>query len=190
MNPTGQPAGWAPHGPRGVRSGPVEEGEIGKNGAVPSSTGRRVQAIESLWSLARHPGRANSGLVPPPARIAPADAAAIDAMFAVLDPDLLHLARRVSWRLRPLVERGVPPRVIEAAPVPRAARLRFADGTTVVVKGVTPGDIGVLAVAMRQGSVKPARCETDAEGRARLLFTWLGGHRSLSLRVVGLDQPD
>ncbi len=174
----------------GTISGRVERGELGKNGAVLPSTGRRAQAIESLWSLARRPGRAHSNLLAAPAGIDPAEAAAIEALFAAVDADRAPLARHLSWRLGPLVERGVPPRVIEAAPVPRAARLRFADGTTVVVKSVSPGDLGVLAVAMRQGSVRPAGCGTDPEGRARLLFTWLGGHRSLSLRVVGLDQPD
>ena len=74
--------------------------------------------------------------------------------------------------------------------MPRAARLRFADGTTVVVKSVVPGDVAVLALAMRHGSVRPAACTTDLDGSTQLLFTWLGGHRELALRVVGLDQPD
>ena len=125
-----------------------------------------------------------------PGGTAPADVAEIEAMFEAVDADRLDLARRLSWRLHPLVQRGVPPRVIEAAPVPRAARLRFADGTTVFVKGTLPGDLGVLAVAMHQGSVMPAACGTGPEGGAQLLFTWPGAHRRLSLRVVGLDQPD
>jgi hypothetical protein len=111
-------------------------------------------------------------------------------MLAALDTDTLHLALRLSWRLRPLVQRSVPPRAIEAAPAPRAARLRFADGTTVVVKSAVRGDLAILAVAMRHGSVNTAACATGSDGSTHLLFTWPGGRRELSLRVVGLDQPD
>jgi hypothetical protein len=120
----------------------------------------------------------------------PAQAAEIEAIFAAVDADGPALDLRLSRRLGPLVQRGVPPRVIEAAPVPRAARLRFADGTTVVVKGTSPGDLAVLAMAMQQGSVRPAACRTDPQGRTQLLFSGRDGQCRLSLRVVGFDQPD
>jgi hypothetical protein len=162
-----------------------------KNGTVPSSNGRPGQAIESLWSLARHHSvRPHPAIPAVPAVMGPAEEAEIEAMFATVDADRHALALRLSRRLHPLVQRGVPPRFIEAAPVPRAARLRFADGTTVVVQGTSPGDLAVLAMAMLQGSVRPAACRTDPGGGAQLLFAWSGGHRRLSLRVVGLDQPD
>jgi hypothetical protein len=74
--------------------------------------------------------------------------------------------------------------------VPRAARLRFADGTSLVVKSAVPGDVGVLALAMSRGSVRPTACTTDPEGCVRLVFTWPGSRSGLSLRVVGFDQPD
>lgn len=120
----------------------------------------------------------------------PVEASEIEAMLSAVSTGVGDLALRLSWRLNPLVQRCVPARVIEAGPVPFAARLRFADGTAVVVKSAVPGDVGVLAVAMRRGSVKPAACRTDADGATRLVFTWPGRHRDLSLRVVGLDQPD
>ncbi len=88
------------------------------------------------------------------------------------------------------MERGVPPRVIEAAPAPRAARLRFADGTTVLVRVAVPGELGTLALTMRHGSLKPAGWRTDADGSAHLLLSFSSEHRLLSLHVVGLDQPD
>ena len=127
---------------------------------------------------------------PAKAGIDPAEAAAIDTMLATVDADQPVLALSLLSRLRALVQRSVPPRVIAAAPVPRAARLLFADGTTLLVKSNLPGDLGTLAVAMWRGSVTTAACTTDTEGRAHLLFSWQGGHRGLSLRVVGLDQPD
>ncbi len=111
-------------------------------------------------------------------------------MFAAVDSDGRSLALRLSRKLGPLVQRGVPPRAIEAAPVPRAARLRFADGTTVVVKGTASGDLAVLAMAMLRGSVRPAAWRTDLEGGTLLQLSWTHGQRRLSLRVVGLDQPD
>ncbi len=163
---------------------------MGKNRAVPSTNRRPVPGSEGLWSLARHSVRPRSPVLALPGGTGGAEAAEIEAMFAAVDADRHTLALWLSRKLFPLVERGVPPRVIEAAPVPRAARLRFADGTTVVVKGTSPGDLAVLAMAMRHGSVRPAACRTDPKGSTQLLFSWPDGRRRLSLRVVGLDQPD
>jgi hypothetical protein len=59
-----------------------------------------------------------------------------------------------------------------------------------VVKSAVPGDVGALALAMTRGSVRPTACMADPEGGVRLVFMWPGSHRRLSLRVVGLDQPD
>ena len=99
-----------------------------------------------------------------PGGVAPAEAAEIEAMFASVDADGSALALRLSLKLGPLVQRGVPPRVLEAAPVAKAARLRFADGTTVVVKSTSPGDLAVLAMAMQHGSLRPAACRTGPDG--------------------------
>ena len=74
--------------------------------------------------------------------------------------------------------------------MPRAARLRFADGTTVLVKVAVPGELVTLAVIMRRGSLKPATLTTDHDGSAHLLLTCPGEDRGVSLHVVGLDQPD
>jgi hypothetical protein len=88
------------------------------------------------------------------------------------------------------VRRGVPPRVIEGAPVLRAARLRFADGTTVLVQVGVPGGLGALAVMMRRGSLKPAAFTADCDGKVHLLLSRPGELGELSLHVVGVDQPD
>jgi len=155
---------------------------------VPGTTKREAQATGMLWLLSRHGGRARASLGVP--GVGHADACEIEAMLDAVGAGARELALRLSLRLNPLVKRCVPPRAIEAAPVQRAARLRFADGTSVVVKSLVPGDVGVLALAIRRGSVKPAACMTEADGSTRLVFTGLAGHRQLSLRVVGLDQPD
>ena len=125
-----------------------------------------------------------------PGGFAPAEAADIEAMFASVDADGSALALRLSLKLGPLVQRGVPPRVLEAAPVAKAARLRFADGTTVVVKSTSPGDLAVLAMAMQHGSLRPAACRTGPDGGAQLQLRSPDGRRRLSIWVVGLDQPD
>jgi hypothetical protein len=116
--------------------------------------------------------------------------AELEAVLTADDVDRREFARRLSSRLYPLVQRGVPPRVIEAAPAPRACRLRFADGTTVLVQVSVPGEVGALAVTMRHGSLKPTRCTTDQDGSAHLFLSSSAEHRWLSLHIVGLDQPD
>ena len=91
-------------------------------------------------------------------------------------------------RLRPLVDRRVPVRVVEAVPTRQVVRIRFADGTTVVGRGEVAGDAGVLASLARQQSVWPGSLTTDASG-AHVVFSWSGG-RCVTLLVTGLDQPD
>jgi hypothetical protein len=136
-----------------------------------------------------HNGTVPSGMAVP-GGVAPAEAAEIEAMFASVDADRHALALRLSLKLGPLVQRGVPPRVLEAAPVAKAARLRFADGTTVVVKGTSPGDLAVLAMAMQHGSLRPTACRPSPDGGAQLQLRSPDGQHRLSIRVVGLDQPD
>jgi hypothetical protein len=143
-----------------------------------------------LWSLAHRRALAGATALKVPAGTVTADTVDIDSALAAVDVDRRDFARRLSSHLQPLVQRGVPPRVIEAAPVPRAARLRFADGTTVLVKMAVPGELGALALTMRHGSLKPARCTTDPDGSTHLVLSCSGEHRRLSLHVVGLDQPD
>jgi hypothetical protein len=155
-----------------------------------SSAENAAHGIGRLRRLAHRRTAAGDGYVsvtPPPG---PAEAGELEAVLAVADIDRREFARRLSSRLEPLVQRGVPPRVIEAAPVPRAARLRFADGTTVLVKVAVPGELCTLALNMRHGSLLPAGWTTDRDGSAHLLLSCPAAHRRLSLHVVGLDQPD
>jgi len=137
-----------------------------------------------------HSHRGGMVLTALPRGIDPRDAEEIDLVLAQAAGDGLEIAARLSWRLRVLVQRSIPPRVMEPAPVQRAARLRFADGTTVLVKGSAPGDLGILAMAMKHWSVKPTGFATSPEGIAQLRLAWPGANHRLSVDVVGLDQPD
>jgi hypothetical protein len=129
------------------------------------------------------------GLAEPPG-IDPAEVAEIDARFAAVDAEQAqHRDRRLALQLNPLVERRVPARGVEAGPGRQAARIRFADGTTVLVRGADPGDVGVLASWVRGRSVLPASCSTDVDG-TRLVFGSPRGRRTLSVLVTGFDQPD
>jgi hypothetical protein len=161
-----------------------------KNDVVRLSAGKPVPGLGRLWSLAHRRTLGSTNFLGSPAEPSSVDTAELEAMLAAIDADKRDFALRLSSRLHPLVQRGVPPRAIEAAPARRAARLRFADGTTVLVKVAAPGDLGALAITMRHGSLKPAGCTTDADGTAHLVLICADEHRWLSLHVVGLDQPD
>jgi hypothetical protein len=132
----------------------------------------------------------------------PADASDLDAPVSAADAaevarrldrvDAEHatrFARQLVHRLHQLVDRGVPARGIEPVPAWGAARLRFADGTTLVVRGAAAGDVGVLASWARRGSIVP-RSVSTAASRARLTFAAPDGHGEVAVLVRGLDQPD
>jgi hypothetical protein len=124
------------------------------------------------------------------AGIAPGDRDDLGARFAAIEADLARdRDLRLAYRLRPLVERGTPVRVVEAVPALGAARIRFADGTAVLVHGDGPGDLGVLASWVRCGSVLPCACALDGNG-THLVLRSPGRHRQLGVRVAGLDQPE
>jgi hypothetical protein len=111
------------------------------------------------------------------ARLASVDAAAATARDAAL-----------ARRLRPLVERRVPLRQVEAVRELGASRLRFADGTALVVRGAVAGDVGVLATWVRSTSVPVSACHHREDG-VWLVFAPPRGRRRLSVLVTGLDQP-
>jgi hypothetical protein len=146
------------------------------------------------WALSR--ARRSAAPTPPsPAPdgesvVDPADLADLDARFGGVE--LLDAGRRhalLEAHLRPVVQRRVPVRTIEPVPGLHISRLRFADGTAIVVRGFAPGDVGILASVIRKHSVLPGACATDARG-THVDFDWSGGRRTMSLLVTGLDQPD
>jgi hypothetical protein len=120
----------------------------------------------------------------------PSDVADLAARFDGVDAQ--HSRYRdalLAARLLPLVTRRVPVRTIEPLADRKTTRVRFADGTAVVVRGHAAGDTGVLAAVVRKQAVLPGTCSTDADG-THLVFDWSGGRHHLSVLVTGLDQPD
>jgi hypothetical protein len=117
----------------------------------------------------------------------PADVAEIGARLAAIDGGKPPLG--LQLRLRPLVDKSVPLRHIAATSYVRTCRVRFADGTTVLARGARPGDVAVLAAAMRSRSLPPLACRTDLDG-THLVFAGLRRSTTLSLVVTGMDQAD
>jgi hypothetical protein len=125
-------------------------------------------------------------------RLDPVDLAELDERFAVVgDEERLLQQALLRVRVEPLVERRVPVRAVEALSELRIVRVRFADGTALVVRGVTPGDAGRLAMLIRRHRVVPCSCtpEPDGEQGMRVVFGWESDRHHLALRVSGLDQP-
>ena len=160
-----------------------------KNDGVALSTGR-IHGLVRLWPRAYRQTSTGSSFPGLSAGAEPTEVEEVGSILAAVDTDRRDFSVRLASRLHPLVRRGVPPRVIERAPVRRAARLRFADGTTVLVKAAVPGEFGTLAVVMRRGSLKPVAFTTDRDGGAHLLLSCPGDQHRVSVHVVGLDQPD
>ncbi len=120
----------------------------------------------------------------------PADTAEISARLSAIEDEQADArGRRLLGLVQQLVDRGVPARVVEVAPTFSDARIRFADGTTVVARGDTAGDLGILAALMRECSVVPSSCAIDARG-VHVEFTWPANPRRVSVRVIGVDQPN
>lgn len=120
----------------------------------------------------------------------PRDLADVAARFDAVESDV---ARRrgelLASRLRPLIDKRVPVRMVEPVPQLGTLRIRFADGTAVMGRGDAAGDAGVLAKLIRERSVWPGSCSTDERG-THLVFAWSGSRKRLSVLVSGLDQPD
>jgi hypothetical protein len=118
------------------------------------------------------------------------DVAELDLRLAAVEADAAsERDRRLAALLHPIAERRVPVRVVEAAPGLHAARIRFADGTAVLVQGISRGDVGVLASWMRDTSLRPPACVPEVHG-TELVFTSPRRNHRLTVHVTGFDQPD
>ena len=118
-----------------------------------------------------------------------------------IDPDMFEMLQTVSVelsgelhaliasRVNVLIRRRTPLRVVESAMSVHAVRLRFADGTTLIVHGAHAGDAGLLAARLLFGAVTAARCEVGVDG-IRLQLACAQRPKRLWVDVLGLDQPD
>ena len=167
-----------------------------KNGGVSFglATGLFALVIGFLACRRRftHPSPSPDNRASRPSRddgVDPFDAAEIEIRLNAIGSEQADAyGRRLAALIQRLVDRGVPARVVEIEPGFAAARIRFADGTTVLARGDTAGDLGILAAVMRECSATPASCVTDASG-THVTFAWPGRRRRLSVHVIGVDQP-
>jgi hypothetical protein len=118
------------------------------------------------------------------------DLSDLDGAFAAAEAEEARQRdARLAVLVAPLVARRVPARAIEAVPSLHSARMRFADGTAILVRGRTPGDVGVMARWVRERRVVPVSC-TTTDGGTELAFTVSDRPCPFVLRLTGLDQPD
>ena len=123
----------------------------------------------------------------PHAGFDPSDLAEMEAAFAAVEAEQVRRQGvEAGPVLRRLVARRVPARAVEAAPERRAVRVRFADGTQLLVRGTTPGDAGVLARWLRDRTVLLVTWLED-EGGARLTFASPERRGRLGFVVTGVD---
>lgn len=90
-------------------------------------------------------------------------------------------------RVGNVVRRSVPLSAVRPGPARGLARMCFADGTTLQVRGRQVGDLGQLAVTAITHKVRV--CDYHAEdSRVVLDLEWGRGH--VSVLAVGIDQAD
>jgi hypothetical protein len=119
----------------------------------------------------------------------PRDVADLDAALAATEREIFRdRAARLSAGLSHLVERRVPVRTIEPDWATHAVRVRFADGTTMLVSGASPGAFGVLASRLREGSVCLLSCEPAPSG-TNLVFDGPHGRETLHVTSAGVERP-
>lgn len=118
------------------------------------------------------------------------DAAELEALFATVAAEAVQGSRRLLLqRLEHLRGRGVPLRTVRAAPGPEVARLGFADGTVLLGRSVSAGDLAVALRLHHRGGLVVADYEDHAEGvLVRLMAP--PGRRACRLIVLGVDQAD
>ncbi|MFT3970543.1 MAG: hypothetical protein QM695_09740 [Micropruina sp.] len=83
--------------------------------------------------------------------------------------------------------RNVPLRAVRPGPTHGLARMCFADGTTLQVRGRHVGDLGHLAVTAITHNVRVSDFHAE-QSRVVLDLDWDRGH--VSVLAVGLDQDD
>ncbi len=149
-----------------------------------------VAAVAWGWARPADGRRRRDGGQPVPAGLDPLDVAELDARLASVVHEQ-HGSRdaRLHPALDLLIERQVPGRAVEVASGVGSARVRFADGTALLVQGQAHGMAGVLAAWVHQGSVVLAVYEAGRSG-VQLTFRDRAHRRELTLLATGLDQPD
>ncbi|HOB04931.1 MAG TPA: hypothetical protein PKM36_06630 [Propionibacteriaceae bacterium] len=112
-----------------------------------------------------------------------------------MDPDVVGEGRLLALlgvRLDQLMARRIPVRGVSAGPVLHSTRLRFADGTTLLVRSERSGNMARVLQAVLSGRpVLVERWERRSGGLALALAVQSSGRRlHLGMVVLGPDQPD
>lgn len=119
-----------------------------------------------------------------------ADAAELEAAFlaieAEIDEDRLWLVRTRLERLR---TNQVPLRTIRASPGPAVARLGFADGTVILARSASPGDLSTVVRLHQRGGLVVVDVDELSDGVVVRLAASIGRGRCTMI-AVGLDQSD
>lgn len=98
----------------------------------------------------------------------------------------------MTWGLplETLLSRRVPVRGLEPGPVTGVARMRWGDGTVMLVTPARPGELSrVLRTLETRRSLTLASYESGAQGPVLSLHGAVG-REPVRLVVVGRDQPD
>lgn len=98
----------------------------------------------------------------------------------------------MSWGLplARLLSRRIPVRGLEPGPLTGVARMRWGDGTVMLVAAARPGDLSrVLRTLATRRSLTLAAYE-DGEDGPLLTLHGAVGREPVRLVVVGRDQPD
>ncbi|MFT4215714.1 MAG: hypothetical protein QM619_00790 [Micropruina sp.] len=90
-------------------------------------------------------------------------------------------------RLAGVVHRDVPLRAVRPGPVRGLARMCFADGTTVQVRGRQAGDLGYLAATAITRTVRISDFHAE-QSSVVVDLNWDRGR--VSVLAIGLDQAD
>lgn len=149
--------------------------------------------IASTVVFFRRPTRSRGDL---PDRFAPAPSLDLDEADA---NELMEMERRVEQefgiapvqillnRLGNVVRRNVPLRAVRPGPSRGLARICFADGTTLQVRGRQVGDLGYLAATAITQKVWVSDFRAE-HSNVVLDLDWSRGR--VSVLAVGLDQAD
>lgn len=117
-----------------------------------------------------------------------------DELSAVLEATAAEhsasFARRMAYTLDHLHRRGTPVRGVEAYNDDGVVRIRFADGTTILVRGDGAGALSHAAVAVvRSQAVLLTGVRETASGVVAAL-RWPGAAHPVTIHVIGHDQPE
>ena len=118
------------------------------------------------------------------------DALDLEAAFLAVQADADEARLRlVRLRLEDLRARQEPLRTIRASPGPAVARLGFADGTVILARSASTGDLSAVVRLHHRGGLVVSDVDEISDGVVMRLAASPGRGRCTMI-AVGLDQSD